>query len=201
MKHESDPLETMQALWKAQPDLPLEVDMDRIQSDAAALERTLKARNRRERFVAWPLAVFFAVRSLAAFASGNTLSGVGALIVAGSALWILYVLRHSEMNAESESELAQDGRSFLTRYRGELIRQRRLLQFAWLWYCLPVFVGLVLMYFGRAAEKGQTLNDWALATPLVVTTLVFLAVAVLNLVAARSFSTRLDELGSVGSGD
>lgn len=201
MKHESNHPDAMQQLWKAQPNLPVEVDMNRIQSDAADLEKMLRARDRRERFVAWPLAALFAVMSMWAFVSGNILSSVGASIVAGSMLWILYVLRRFGARSDHEAELGRDGRSFLVEYRGELIRQRRLLSFAWLWYCLPTLVGLALFQFGLAAEQGQALGQWALSVTIVVTVGVFVAVAVLNLVAARGLARRLDELGPVASED
>jgi len=201
MSHESTHPDPLQELWKAQAQIPLEIDMNQIQADAAALDRVLLARDRRERFVAWPLAAIFTAMATWQLVSGNTLSSVGAFIVVGSMFWILFVLRRFGPRSDESAALGLDGQAFLQDYRSELIRQRRLLSLAWLWYCLPILVGIALFNYGIAVAKGQDLGQWALSVPTLITLGVFLAVAALNLVAARGMAQRLVELGALPAKD
>jgi len=188
-----DPIEQ---LWLSQPDETMELDMDRIRSSALQLERTVARRNRREVVVAWILFAVFVAMSAAKLSAGQLVAGSGTALVAVSMLWIVFVLRRfgGVPELEVELELRLDGRSFLASYRGALARQRRLLSLAWLWYCLPIFVGLMLASYGSAAAGGEGLRDWALTPSPLVTVTLFVAIAVLNGFAGRRLQARLDEL-------
>lgn len=197
MKHEAEPL-NLEELWLTQQDPTQELDMDRIRSTAEELEKTVEKRNRRERLVAWTLVAFFGTMSVWTLVAGNFTTASGAALVVASMLWIVFVLRRFGGFSEAGDELALDGRSFLESYRGTLVRQRRLLSLAWLWYCLPVFIGLALVSYGFAAEQGTAPGDWALSASAMVTAALFLIVVVLNLVAARELGEQLAELGTGG---
>ena len=200
MKHEKESLDPIGELWLTQPDHTQELDMNRIRSSAEELDRIVGKRNRRERLVAWSLVAFFGTMSVLELVAENFVSASGAALVVASMLWIVFVVRRFGSFSKPGDELGLDSRSFLESYRGALVRQRRLLSLAWLWYCLPIFIGLTLVNFGFAAERGTALGDWALSASSVVTATVFMAVVVLNLVAARGLGARLAELGS-GGGD
>lgn len=190
--HESDPI---QRLWQSQSVQAKEYDMTRIRSAAAAFDSTIRSRNRRECFVAWPLAGIFAAMSIASLVSGNVVSALGTLVVAAACLWIVFVLRRFGVRSAADAELALDGRAFLASYRGELSRQRRLLSTAWLWYAMPLSVGLLALELGRVLQRGEGLAEWSRSGSVIITAVVFLAVGAVNGFAARALGRQLARLG------
>lgn len=192
-----DPL---QEIWRSQETTPLEVDLPRLRTEAERLDAGVRARNRRETRVAIALTGFFLLIAFAEAVATNAVSATGALLVAASMLWVRFAIRRWGPSELSPEDLSRDARSFLTRYRRELARQRQLVLYAWLWYVLPILAGLLLLGLGRALDRGVPIETWLGSVLVLVTAAVTLGVVLLNLAAARDLTRRIVELRSVEEG-
>jgi len=82
--------------------------------------------------------------------------------------------------------------SSLDFYRGELVRQRDLLEGVWSWYLLPFVPGVATILIGRAVERPDGwLRPLLTAAALVVMSTILVRK---NARAARKIQGRIDEL-------
>jgi len=191
------PIGPLQELWSSQATDPIEADVPRLRTEAERLDAGVRARNRRETLVAVALTGFFLLIAVVEAVAGNAVSAGGALLVSASMLWVRFAIRRWGCSGLAPEDLVRDGQSFLTLYRHELARQRRLVLHAWLWYVLPIFAGLSLLSLGRALHRGIPLETWLGSFLFLATAAVALAVVVLNLAAARELKRRIVELRPV----
>ena len=194
MSEEAGTVNPLRAIWQAQAAGPIDVDLDGIRKESERLDVSIRARNRRESLVAWPLAALFLLIAVVELVSGNGLSAAGALLVSASMPWIAFALRRWGAFRIEPADLASDGQTFLALFRDELSRQRTLLALAWLWYVLPVFAGLSLLDLRNALVRGQPIESWLTSVQFIFTGAIAAGVTLLNLVAARDLGRRLKSL-------
>lgn len=184
----------LQELWCSQETSPVEADPSGLRLEAEQLGATLSRRNRRETVIAAPLAIIFVLIAIAEAVNGSPVSAGGALVVSASMLWVRYALRRWGRSGMTPEDLERDGRSFLALYRDELVRQRRLVLHAWLWYVLPIFGGLLLCSLGTALQRREPVETWLGSFSFIVMVAIALTTVLLNLMAARGLNQRIAAL-------
>jgi hypothetical protein len=77
-------------------------------------------------------------------------------------------------------------------HRGELERQRDLLQGVWKWYLGPMIPGVILFYLGPVLAQPERASRalW----PFAATVVFFVLIGELNRHVARKFQARIDAL-------
>jgi hypothetical protein len=184
-------------LWCSQETAPVQADVSRIRTDAERLDARIQRRNRHENLAVVAVTGFFLVVAAVEAVGGNAVSAGGAVLVCASGLWVRFALRRWGRWELTPGDLERDGQSFLALYRRELVRQRRLVLHAWLWYVLPIMTGLLLVDWGRALDRGVPVETWLGSIMFLVLAAVAFVVVLLNLVAARDLTRRIVELRSV----
>lgn len=135
----------LKGLWHSAASAPPALDAARLgalRDEARKMDRTLLWRDAREVAVAALLAVFFAFQlgRPAGEASGSSL---GLAVLCGAALWIGAVILAVRLHYERPAPGAPV-REALEAERDRFGSQAALLRWAWLWYVLPIWAGLVL---------------------------------------------------------
>ena len=187
----------LQELWRSQETASIEADVSRLRTEAERLDASLRSRNRRETLLAASLTGFFLLVAAAEAFTENAVSAGGALLVSVSMLWVRFAILRWGSSGLTPEDLRRDGRSFLTLYRSELVRQRRLVLHAWLWYVLPIGAGLLLLSLGGALHRRVPVETWLGSIMFLATTALAIVVVLLNLAAARILTRRIVELRSV----
>jgi hypothetical protein len=126
----------------------------------------------------------------------------GWMIKLGSALVILGTFFVAwQLHRRGPRRLSSNdvGTSIVAFHRAELVQVRDMLRSSWLWYIGPFVPGIVLITLGRIFQvhpPGRTIQtDYliiALATMIVA--MVFVLVAIFNLLRAHWIQKRIDEL-------
>lgn len=176
-------------LWQSQPLSEKEIDMELVMKAASKFQRRIRIRNGLEYAAGGFVAVWAAHFALRAPApplekAGMVLLGLGALVV-------VTVLRRRG-HASGDPPLAAPTGELLGWHRSELARQRDLLRSVPLWYLGPFVPGMLLTFFGRWQANPERAGELAISLGIVV--LVFVGVAVLNLVAARKLDRKIRDL-------
>ncbi len=187
----------LQELWHSQKTAPIETDLSRLRTEAESLDTSVRKRNRRETLIAVLLAGYFLLVAGAEAVAENTVSAGGALLVSVSMLWVRYAIQRWGRSGLAPEDLRMDGQSFLTVYLRELVRQRRLVLHAWLWYVLPIGAGLLILSLGGALHRRVPVETWLGSIMFLGTTALAIVVVLLNLAAARILTRRIVELRSV----
>lgn len=144
----------LREIWHSQPALPARTGEDimtMVQERTRRFDRTIWMRNLIECIAGGVVCVLFlwvAVRN------PDTITKTGALIVAASAVWIIfYLVRYGK------SATRVDPAQNLTSYTHALIerydRQIRLLRSAKYWYLLPMYVGLLTISVGILSQHTK----------------------------------------------
>lgn len=168
-------LDDFRAVWQSVSDPPPTLSPDRLaglKADADRLDRTLRWRDARE----------IGGAAVVAFLFGRHLDGppelrLGAAIVVASAIWITAVLLITRLR-HPRPRPGDSVRRALVLDRDRFGAQEALLRWAWLWYVLPIWVGMLLFMGGTLS----TLPGWL---GLVGATLVAVGIGWLNRWSAR----------------
>ena len=140
----TDDLSGLRAAWHAAPTPPVfdPARLDALRDEARTMDRTLLWRDVREVLVAALLAAFFAFQ-LGRPAGETSGTPLGLAVLCGAALWIGGVLLAVRLRYERPAPGASV-REALESERDRFAAQAALLRWAWLWYVLPIWAGLVL---------------------------------------------------------
>jgi hypothetical protein len=174
--------------WKAQETPPTGPGLDVIKSKAGKFRRQVFWRNVREWSAAAFVAPFFLF--LAWFFPGAWLKA-GALTIVAACVYVSYRLYNNGRAQSPADLLSLTTARYQEAFRGQLLDQARLLRWAPLWYVAPFTVGYALMGVGYAM-RGDGLFDVVSYAALGV--VVFVAVSVLNLYAARGLTRKANAL-------
>ena len=114
----------------------------------------------------------------------EALMRIGALVIAVSALWIIYfLLRYGKtaVNPDPSQNLLGYTRALIERYDHQI----RLLKSVKYWYLLPMYVGLLIISAGVFLQRAKGRNlDWRDFAGPVLYSAIFAAVWWLNEVSA-----------------
>lgn len=149
-----------------------------------AFVRTIRRRNIRESAVAAVLIVLLGADLWRQ--GGTSTSMVGRVVLILGLLGILAVL-WGVLHIPSQELTAFPPEQHPERWRRHMTVQARLLRLAWLWYVLPLMLGMVLSVYG-AEPRANGLSLW----PAVAAAMVGAGIAWLNVAAARSIERDRD---------
>ncbi len=117
--------------------------MESITMQSAHFNRQIKRRDLRETIVSLLLVVFFGV---AFILTPYPVGKIGAAIIMLSSLWIIYKL-HSTGKAAGDEGAEESLHEQMKRQLKKVKAQISLLNRVWLWYLLPLSVGVLMFYF------------------------------------------------------
>ena len=186
--------EEMKNVWQSQEGEGLEMSLDEIRLKAEKHGRRIDWRNAREYIAALAVAVFL---GFSFFRTTDVLSRAGFGLVIASVLYIAWHLHRKGSRRRLPSDLGVA--DCLQFYRGELERQRDLLNGVWRWYLGPMVPGLAVVMLALTRTNPGHLKHigWVIAIYGAVIALVFLFVWRLNERAARSLQQRIDALDAL----
>lgn len=141
-------------------------------------EQKIKRRDFREILVAVLLIPYFLY---IAYQSSNTLTQIGAVIIALSCVWIIYKLR--AVRKYRKTDMTTSLKEQMTQTHEYLSQQRKLLDNVLTWYILPPSIGLVLFYI------GMTSSVLALVIALIFQLAIMIWVYQINKKAANTYYT------------
>lgn len=180
-------------LWKEQHVHAQTFSPDQLARKAQGLDAHIRRRNRFEYIAAGAVIAFCLVISAFLVADGigtlaDAISLAGILTLAGGSGVVAW-----QMRARTGAPRASAGNeTTLASMRAELVRQRDALRQVWVWYLLPFWPGLLLIY---GADFFRPDSNLALSLILLTGTLaVTLLIAWLNLVAARRMDDEIARL-------
>lgn len=198
---ESDPLESLRHAWLQQAEPAPEVSASALQRAARRLRRRVWIRNLTE----WGAALLLVPACLQSMLrSDRLLTRVGLIGIAVGGLYVSAVLyRRGRAGRPPESASTAE---FLRAHVRALARQAELLESVWRWYLLPFVPGVALVYLDAAlaalaASRGnpRAAGIWlGLSGAVLLTCLVFAAIAALNRRAARDLRREAAALASDG---
>jgi len=140
----NEPLpDDIRRVWQDQPVENKPMPIEEIRRKAQQFEKQIAQRNRGEYLGA---AVGIAAFTGYLFVFPSPVARTGSAMVIAGLLLILAQIRRRAVPATLPAELAST--ASLEFHRGELARQRGLLNSAWLWYCMPLLPGLVVFTAG-----------------------------------------------------
>jgi len=150
----------------------------------AQFVKTVRGRNIRETIAVLLLIGIFGAQLL--LGDHSTLGVVGRVVAITAAIVIGFVTWGFLHIPTSELQQYPPDQN-VGHWRRRLTTQARGLQLAWLWYVLPLFAGIVLIYLGRTDSLAGTMAS--IAVPL------FLAAIIgwLNMSAGRSIEADRDK--------
>ncbi len=178
-------------LWRNQPLVGSEIDMDMVIKSATTFQRQVRARNLLEylaagALVAWSGSSLLRSEVPLVVRVGVGLIGLGAMLVA-------IVLRLRGAAAHGGPPLAAPTREVVSWHRAELVRQRDLLRRVPLWYLGPLVPGVVVLLVGAwLSSPDQHLRVGLTA---VLVGVVFAGFAALNARGASKLDQQITELG------
>ena len=145
---------TPQELWQSQQKEDVTMTLEQVRAHARRLERRVAWRNGREYAAAVPVIVVF---GWAAWSLPSPLIRIASpLTIAAVAFVLWYLHEHGSAQALPPELGTTNAVEFL---RGELVRQRDLLQTVWRWYLLPFVPGQAIFVVGAA--RGRPGPAWA----------------------------------------
>jgi len=178
----------LKTIWKSQETEDAPMSLDEIRGQAGKLHSRVRRRN---------------ITELAGGAAGAVVFGFyiwrfpDPMMRAGSVLVILGVLYvcWQLMVRGRTNALPGDGSaaSWSDYYRRELVRQRDALKDVWKWYLAPLVPGLALFIAGMVLSMPHAARG-AIAAAGAFCAVVFLAVGLLNVWAARQLQKKIDAL-------
>jgi len=194
MANETARDDEMKNVWQSQEGEGLRMSLDEIRLKAEKQGRSIEWRNAREYIAAFAVVVFL---GFSFFGTTDVLSRVGFGLVIASMLYIAWHLHRKGSRRRLPSDLGVA--DCLQFYRGELERQRDLLQGVWRWYLGPVVPGLAVVMLALTRTNPGHLNHivWVIAAYGAAIALVFLGVWRLNERAARRLQGRIDALDAL----
>ncbi|HUG93584.1 MAG TPA: hypothetical protein VML55_22275 [Planctomycetaceae bacterium] len=156
-----------------------------VREQLARFVDDIRRRNIRETVAAALVAVLFGWRLVARdhldlAALGPAIIVLGALEIA-AVTWTMLHIPRSELAAFPPEGTADH-------WRGRLSVQARMLKLAWLWYALPIFVGLSLNLWARSSELSVFQ-----AAMFVLVAALFAGVSWMNFHAGRQIERQRDE--------
>lgn len=170
----------LENLWKAQPvgtAMRGEEMRGIVLKKIAGFDRAIRRRNRAEMVAALIVSASF---GYFAWVQRNGIERLGSIIIAASALWIIYYIwrfGNEPGDPDPDQTVASYRRALVRKYEYQI----RLLRNVKFWYLLPLYVGLLISSAGLFTEheKKGSLN-WTDAIGPVVYTLIFAGVWWLN---------------------
>jgi hypothetical protein len=187
-------LDRIQAVWAAQPKEEFVMSVSDIRARATALQNVVRKRNFREYAVGVVLVVFF---STAAYFAKTPLSAAACALSAVGVAFVMWCM-HALGRAASERELAIASNSWASFYRQELVRQRDALRGIWTWYLGPLLPGLLLFWLSVGVKGDGGVWPWLMAAGgLVLTGVVFVAIANANIRAADELQAEIETLDQI----
>jgi hypothetical protein len=170
----------LDSLWKAQPlDTGMRGEEMRgiVLKKIACFDRAIRRRNRAEIVAAVVVSASFAYF---AWLQRNGIERLGSIIIAASALWIIYYIWRfgSEPgDPDPDQSAASYRRALALKYQHQI----RLLRNVKFWYLLPMYVGLLISSAGLLTEHAKNgVLSWTDAIGPLVYTVFFAAVWWLN---------------------
>jgi len=201
MSPDGDPLDALRELWLQRTEPAPEVDAMALRRASRRLHRRVWTRNLTE----WGAGLLLLPVCLLAFLrSERLLVRLGFIGIAVAGLYVSAALyRRGRMGRQPESASTAE---FLRAHVQALVRQAELLESVWRWYLLPFVPGVALIYLDAAlaalaASRGNPRANgiWlGLTAAMLLTCLVFAAIAALNRRAARDLRREAAALGSEG---
>lgn len=179
--------DVLKMLWQAQEEEAPPMAIEEIRRRSDRLGSLISRRNWTE-YVAG-FVVMLAFGGFALIAPNAVLKLGAVLTVLGTALVLWLMWRRGSAGKTPADAAAADLLDF---HRRELARQRDLLAWAWLWYLGPLVPGMVLFFWGSAIGRPVTPALWA---SMALGIVMFVAIAVANLWAARRIQKEIDGLG------
>jgi hypothetical protein len=178
------------AIWQTQPSDAPGPSLEDLRRRATQFERQIARRNAREYVATAAAAACFVVIF---WRSSDALERLGAALVVGGLLYLVWQLRSRGAPLQLPAELGQTtGLDFLRR---DLARQRDLLRGVWRWYLGPPLPGMAVLLIAAArATSGTPGALWPIGVAAAMVTLVFAAIWSVNLRAANALQARIDEL-------
>jgi membrane protein YdbS with pleckstrin-like domain len=176
-----------QELWQSQGDGDAVISVDDIRSRARRLEQAVSIRNLLEYVAAAVVVAAFGIRMWWESSAVVRVSGV---MVIAATLFVTYQLRRRGTATQLPAELGV--KHAVDFHRGQLERQRDLVQDVWRWYLLPFMPGLVGLQIGLAVSGQAPVAN--VTVQIAVICVGFVAVHGLNRRAARRLQHRIDRL-------
>jgi len=185
--------EPVQNLWQNQPQEDFTMSIEEIRQKASRFQGTISARNARELIVGVVLVIVFGV---SAYLAQSPLGKAAELLSAAGVAFVMWqLLRQARAATIDEVCLVSDWAGF---HRAQLVRQRDALRTVWLWYLAPLVPGGVLHWIAVSqADLAEGNLAAALAKTglgILVVLLVFGGIYWLNLKAADSIQTEIDDI-------
>ena len=179
------PTDELQRLWQSQPCNPAPVAVEQIRRNAATFHSCIRNRNLRE-FIAGALAIlWFAWFD---FHARTWLDHVAfTLLIMGLVYVIWHLYRHGATRRLPAEYGLVDASSF---HRGELIRQRDLLNGVVRWYLAPCVPGYLALIYSAARTRGSVAGVPAAAVLVVV----YVVVWWINRRAVDRLNRQIEEL-------
>jgi hypothetical protein len=180
----------LQSLWQDQPVESVPMSPDELRNRSRRLSRVVSRRNLRE-YVAGA-AVMILCGYLAWKAPLLPLMRAGFALSVPSVIVIIYHLHRYGAVMTMPEEMGLTG--CLQFHRGELERQRDLLNNVWKWYLLPLMPGLILVCLAPALARPET--AWRALGLYVGIMVLFWWIVEANRYAAKRLQARIDALES-----
>ncbi len=179
--------EDLRRIWKSQADDLPGVSLDIVQTRSRILERRVHRRNIGEYAAALVVLAFVLPRIWTA--SNGVLAAGGVVLVAGVA-YAMYKMHAFGSARTMPADLAV--RSCVEFHRGELERQRDLLQNIWAWYLVPFWPGMGLILLGLTLEHPERW-PFALGTAVLAVLMAF-QIAWMSKRGAKTLQEMIDRL-------
>lgn len=194
MKNDSPPMNRLASIWQHQQTEGIHMSAEDLRRRAKKFQRTVSWRNAREYIAAVVVVVFF---GLEFWRTNDILTRVGFALMIAGLVYLVWQLRRkgSSLDLPAESGLQSD----LAFFKGQLERQRALLQGVWRWYLGPVIPGWVVLTVAFARTNPGHLPYFALVLTAfeILAASFFIFVWRLNQRAANRLQRQIEELDSL----
>ncbi len=175
-------------LWKEQPVAIAPDLLERVKAEARRMNRRVAVRNAIEYFAC---ALVLAGFAFYIYRFPFPLMRLGSGLIMAAALLVAWQLRRRASSGHLPTDALAD--SWVGFRRSQLVRQRDALRSVSLWYLAPFVPGMVVFRWSVETELPD--GPFALGlVPNLVIALVFVGVAVMNLIGARRLQDEIDGL-------
>ena len=183
--------DSLHSLWRQDGDALEPLPLAEVKSRAAAFDRAIDKRNRRE-YIATVFVIL--IFGLYALILPGTLLKIGSLLIITGGLVIAWQLSHRTSRPDPAGEAA-DVRAY---YRARLVNEEHMLAHVGLWYIGPMLPGLALFMASLAGQFGSALGFAAFAA---IPALVMLGIWLLNRRAAAMLREQIARLDAATEGE